>query len=227
MNLADGCINERSLIISIHERDEAHLQRFCDRAGTRISRSTKTNNPWHPGPYTMVRTALADQHTLGRLKAALNIQPRKTYNPLDVSVFCTPNRLAYFMAGLIDGDGYIGVAEAGGVSIRVKVHPSWADAFRLLAAKLDELYGVRAVVRFTGDGWVYIDINRMRHAVRLYDLIDGKVPRMDRKWKPLDPVREHCKTSNDGRIGEIGPNPSADLRESGLSGELAVKEDGL
>jgi hypothetical protein len=218
---ADGCITDRQLILSVHERDEAHLRRFCEKSGSKISRSTKLNS-WHPKPYTMVRTALSDRFTLERLKRALSIENRKTYSPLDVSVFCTSDRLAYFMAGLIDGDGSIYVGPNRIISIRIKVHPNWTEPFRLLCSKLRELYGITATVHFTNKGWVYINMSQMRHIVRLYDLIDGRVPCLDRKWKQLDSVRLHCSTSNDGRIGKIGPNPSANFRESSLPNELSI-----
>lgn len=218
---ADGCINHRQLILAVHERDEGHLQKFCDKCGSQLSRSTRTN-PWHTEPYTMVRTAVEDRFALARLKTVLSIKPRKTYNPLDVSVFCKPNRLAYYMAGLVDGDGNIYCGSDSTVSIRVKVHPNWTNAFHLLCSGLEQFYGISASVSFTKDGWVLICLAKMRHIVRLYDLIDGKVPYMDRKWKTLDTVRAHCESSDDVRIAKIGPNPSADFCESGLADELAV-----
>lgn len=222
---ADGCINHRQLIVSIHERDKCHLQRFCDKTQSNLKLVTRKEHPWHPGPYTMARTVLEDKFTLERLKMALKIQPQKTYNPLDISVFCQSHRLAAFMAGLIDGDGYIQVNEEQSiVKITIKVHPNWTEPFKLLAEKLNSLYGIEAAVKFTKEGWVYISISKMRHVIRLYDLVNGKVPLMDRKWKPLDPIRAHCLVSTDGRMKEIGVNPSADLSEGSLKENLAIAE---
>lgn len=222
---ADGCINHRQLILSIHERDKSHLQRFCDKAQSNLKLVTRKEHPWHPGPYTMARTVLEDKFALERLKIAIKIQPRKTYNPLDISVFCQPHRLAAFMAGLIDGDGYIQVNEEKSIAkISIKVHPNWTESFKILAEKLGSLYGIEAIVNFTKEGWVYISIYKMRHVIRLYDLINNKVPLMDRKWKLLDPIREHCLASTDRRIKKIGVNPSANLGERSLKENLAVAE---
>lgn len=118
------------------------------------------------------------------------------------------------MAGLIDGDGHIQVdKENSVVSIRIKVHPNWTESFKLLSAGFKELYEIDSDVRLTKGGWVYLSIGKMRHVVRLYDLVRKQVPIMDRKWAALDEVKTHCLNSDDGRLGKIGVNPSANLLE--------------
>lgn len=222
---ADGCINHVSLIVAIHERDEEHLKLFCARTGTNISRSAKMND-WHPVPYTMVRTALADKHTLTRLKARFNIVPRKTYTPFNLSEFFTGDRLCYFLAGYMDGDGHIGISKKHSiVSMRIKVHPGWTPALEQIRDHLFRLYRIESTVGSTKEGWALFTISKMRHVIRLYDLIDGEVPIMGRKWKPLDPIRTHCLTSDDRRLKDISVNPSADFGERSLEEELSIAEN--
>lgn len=210
--VADGCINHRQLIVSVHERDKEHLQIFANKSAANMRMATRKEHPWHEDPYTMARVALDDKFTLKRLREKLKILPRKTYNPLDLSIFFTPNRLAYFLGGLIDGDGHIEVRRQNGVvKIAIKVHSNWRATLETLAANLWKLYAIEAKVRVTKEGWVCLLISKARHVARLYDLVDGRVPLMHRKWKKLDEVRLRCQTSNGRRFNKIGINPSANL----------------
>lgn len=212
---ADGCINDRSLIVAVHERDEIHLKRFCIKANTNISRSTKPND-WSGELYTMVRTALSDKYTLERLRARLKIRPRKTYNPLNISEFFTPNRLCYWLAGYIDGDGHIGVMpQHNTVTIRIKVHSNWKPVLEQISNKMLQLYGIESKVWLSKEGWACMSMSKKRHIVRLYDLIEKKVPFMDRKWTKLDSIRTHCALSRDKRLDAIGENPSESLMNDG------------
>ena len=134
----------------------------------------------------------------------LKIQPRKTYNPLDISPFYQLHRLAYFLAGLIDGDGHIGVYPNDNIAaIRIKVHPNWATTLKEMSRQLFKLYGIDSKIRFTKEGWVVWGISKMAHISQLYNLIDGHVPYMERKWKQLDSIRLHCATSTDRRLKRI------------------------
>ncbi len=221
---ADGCINHRQLIVAVHERDEGHLSKFCKKTGTNISRSTRAN-PWNPNGYTMVRTCVEDMFTLPKLKETLKIQPRKTYNPLDLNPFMTPSRLAYFMAGLIDGDGYLAINLQGKksvVAVSIKVHPNWTSTFQRLSDKMKEFYGIDSSITHTKEGWVVLKIHKRWHILELYHMINGRVPRMDRKWSPLEEIKIQCEQSTDNRLRNICINPSAHLFESGFDKHLAV-----
>lgn len=178
---SDGCINERSIIIAVHENDINHLKKFCELSKSKISKSTRINS-WHKEPYTMVRTAIEDKYTLPIIKETLKIKNQKTYNPLDVSIFLNKNRLIYFLAGLIDGDGYIGNA------ISIKCHPNWHQEFLKIKDSLLKFYNIDSSVTIQKDGWLVLRICGKKQLLSIYEMIKNKIPYMERKWFKLSNV---------------------------------------
>lgn len=177
---ADGCITKKQLILSIHERDKDHLEKFCTKSNSSLKFVTR-ENAWHKKPYTMGRTVINDSFFLKRIINLLNIKPKKTYNPFDINIFLTPNRLCYFVAGIIDGDGYISKNKYGFCEIRVKVHSSWEENFKKIASKLIEFYEIDACVKIVKGGWVSLFIRRRSNVDKLFSLVKN-CPLLQRKW---------------------------------------------
>lgn len=188
---ADGCFNceNKTLIIAAEEKDGFHIEKFCKLSNSHISKSTRIND-WHKTPYTMVRTAITDKFTVSRLIEKLKIKPQKTYNPFDLTVFLTKDRLAFFMAGLIDGDGYIAYAE-NSVCIKIKCHPNWEENFKYISNSLKEFYDINSSIGFVKDGdkkWLVLTISPTTSVLKLYNLIKLDCPILERKWKNLDKI---------------------------------------
>lgn len=177
---ADGCITNKQLIISIHEKDKDHLKVFCDKANSNMKYVSRINN-WHKNSYTMVRTVINDKFLLSELIQTLDIKPQKTYNPFNIDTFLTYNRLPFFLAGLIDGDGCI-CHNKKSRSIRIKTHSSWKENFEKISIKLKEFYGIISYVNINKYGWVVLSIYRIKDFNLLLNLVNNKVPIMKRKW---------------------------------------------
>lgn len=174
---SDGCITQRQIIFSLHEKDKEHVIRFANKCKTTVSYPIRINN-WHKVPYTMARTVVQDKFVIQRLIKLLNIQKQKTYNPFDISIFCTKERLVYYFCGLVDGDGHVSTTNC----IKIKVHPNWLNNFKLISEKLKEFYDINSSVYLTKDNWAVLSISNKRNMRILTSLIIGKIPVMDRKW---------------------------------------------
>lgn len=189
--LADGCFNDLSLIISIHENDKQHLEKFCKKAKSKIISSTRIND-FSKELYTMVRTTLSDKYTLERIRTRFKIKPQKTYNPFDINELCEKDRILYFLAGIIDGDGYIAVRNNRAISI--KVHPNWTQEYKLISAKIKQYFNLKSSVSHNKDGWLVFRMTKTMDIIDLFKYIKDKVPYMERKWDKLIPFLNYKQT---------------------------------
>lgn len=180
---ADGCITSKQIVFSLEESDKDYVIKFANRCNSNVKYVTRINS-WHKKPYTMARTVVNDKFIISRLIDKLKIVPQKTYNPFDVSPFLTKERLIYFIAGLIDGDGHI-YCKPKDCCIKIKVHFNWHNAFNLLADRLNEFYGFHFMSRISSHGWATLSLYRKDDMKTMLNLLRGKVPIMDRKWDKI------------------------------------------
>jgi hypothetical protein len=173
--MADGCLTKRQLILSIHDNDSRHLEKFSDLIKTKIKRVTRINS-WHKVPYTMVRATLNHKYYITKWLSDFSISGAKTYNPPNLSLFYTNSRLLPFLVGLIDGDGHI--APEG--NIRIKTHKSWYNLFLEIQAFLFLYYEILSNVYMTKSNFVIISIPKA--SARKLSLMSGNLPRLERKW---------------------------------------------
>jgi hypothetical protein len=177
---ADGCINNKQLILSVHERDADHLKLFSNKCNSNIKYVTRINH-WSKKSYTMARTVINDKFLLTRLKNKLKILPRKTYNPFDISIFLTYENLYFYLTGLIDGDGCI-CHNKYSRSIKIKLHPSWTNNYINISNKLKEFYDITSYVRIDKNGWLIFSIYKIKDIEKILNTVKDTIPILKRKW---------------------------------------------
>lgn len=182
---ADGCFTDKQIIFSLEKSDDQYVKYFAEKAGSKVKYVTRKNS-WHIEPYTMARTVINDKFLIKRLADRLKIVPQKTYNPFDVSVFLEKNRLCYYLAGIIDGDGHIELKDNW--RIRIKVHKNWKDNFDLIKDALKLHYNINSTSRISTKDWLEFSIYRKDSIKILYNLIKDSVPIMARKWARINQI---------------------------------------
>lgn len=179
---ADGCFNDKQLILSILDKDAEHLNKFCIKSNSIMKYVTRTNS-WHSGKtYTMVRTVINDKFLLDRLKAKLHIRNRKTYNPFNIDIFMTKDRILPFLCGITDGDGHISNTK-NGASLKIKVHPNWKEQFEQISETLQKLYGIKSTIKINKADWLVFGIYKRGDIKKIFEEIQHTVPFLERKWK--------------------------------------------
>ncbi len=194
---ADGCFCKNSLIIQLNSRDGAHLKKFSDKINANLIYRNRFNS-FSGQPETIARVSVSDKFTILKLKEKLKITAQKTYNPFDISIFCSKERLIYFFAGMVDGDGHINSGRNARISI--KVHPNWKTNFELISKGLKEFYQIDSNVKINNAGWLVLDIYRICNLQKLYSMIQN-VPFMERKWSPLANLKYNQK--NPASLAEL------------------------
>jgi len=180
---ADGCITPKQIIFSLEEKDIEYVNKFAKKCNSQVKKLTRINS-WHKTPYTMARTVVNDSFLIARIIKRLKIKPQKTYNPFDISEFLDKSRLIYYFAGLVDGDGYIGTKKKGRI-ITIKVHFNWHKTFNLISKKLNDFYGLHSTSYISNTGWAMLKIGKKKDMKILFNLLNGKVPIMPRKWSAI------------------------------------------
>lgn len=178
---ADGCITKRQIIFSLEEKDKEYVIKFANKCKTIVSYPKRINS-WHKTYYTMARACVSDKYTIERLINKLKIQPQKTYNPFDISIFLTKDRLIYYFAGLVDGDGHI---SQEGTAITIKVHSNWKHNFDLIAQKFKDFYDINLLVNINNEGWVTLRSNST-DTIKIWQLLGGALDIMPRKWSRIE-----------------------------------------
>jgi len=181
---ADGCITQKQLILSISIHDKQHLERFSKLTNCDIV-DVYRENGWNVDGYTMSRIAINDYYTLGRLIERFSIVPKKTYNPFNIIEFLTPDKLKYFITGLIDGDGYV---DKTNQNIKIKIHPNWTDNLKAISHNLKTFYDINSTIRITKDSWVILTVPKKDSRILKSLITNSNIPYMNRKWDRIDAV---------------------------------------
>ena len=175
---ADGCFNEKSFIISIDYSDINHLEKLAKLLNANIQKVNQINS-WNPNGHTMARIALEDIFTISRLRQRFKLLSQKTYNPFNIEEFLTQDKILYFLAGIIDGDGYI---TKMGNSIKIKCHKNWYDNFKLIQNKIKDNFNIDSTLYICSKGWTNFGINKQKHCKIFKKLIQNSIPLLTRKW---------------------------------------------
>jgi hypothetical protein len=175
---ADGCFSDhtKSIIISLAWKDKDHLQLYTDKTKSKISKIFN-KGCYKDGGDWFARTSTLDKLVFNRLKQRFNIVPKKTYNPFDITEFMGVDKLKYFLAGLIDGDGHINKQSK---SIQIKIHRNWEKQLIQISDNLLLNYSIRSITK-TCDQSTYLILHK-HETLKLKELIVGNCPIMSRKW---------------------------------------------
>lgn len=131
---ADGHLNDKYLIITVHPTDINHLQLLADKLNSNITFTDKG--------YPML--AISDVNNIQRLKIRLGqlSNDPKTYNPLNINYNISKENYLSFIIGFIDGDGCIEVRNNKMAQLKVECHSSWFNNLLFIS----EFYKI--IIRF-------------------------------------------------------------------------------
>lgn len=181
--MADGCINDQQIIISIHENDKDHLIKLAERLNAKVKYVTRIND-WHTTEYTMIRIACSGKHIINKINTVFKFNGPKTYNPPKLDVFFNRELLYAFFTGYVDGDGNINF-EKKNHSIRIKVHGNWFNTLQLISDNLYKFYDIKCQVSLNKKGNAILNISRKEFLLKLKSL-NKHLPYLKRKWDKIN-----------------------------------------
>ena len=181
MILADGCFTETQLILSLGLKDKDHLQIFANKINSKMNMVFKIND-WNPDGYYMARVAANDRFIISRIRERFSISNKKTYTPFNIDEFMIKERLLYFLAGIIDGDGSVSIT---GNAINIKCHPNWLPKFEQISIALQNLFQIESKTKINRDGWMVFTIQGHENCRNLKKLLGTHCPLLMRKWERI------------------------------------------
>lgn len=105
-----------------------------------------------------------------------------------MKIFLNENCLIYFLIGVIDGDGYIGLSYTKKKGTRKNLiicsHSSWYDTWIIIKNKCSEYYGITMSCKIHDKGYVKIGIYDTKSHKTLINYLNN-IPYMKRKWDKL------------------------------------------
>lgn len=181
MLMADGCFTERQLILSLQEKDKDHLNKFASYCNSNVTYVERINDYNPIIPQKMYRTAISSIHYLSKWNSKFSMTGNKTKNPPDISFFLTYERILPFIAGLIDGDGYISVKKS--YVIEIKAHGNWKDNFQQISDYLLKI-NITSYIKTNNLGFITLMISKKQNIKNLYLKINH-LPILNRKWDKI------------------------------------------
>ena len=200
---ADGCINDskslinsnwsKSLKIELAEKDEAHLVRF-KRDIEYTGRVAKCNHRAYTYPSGKVRVQknsyvveIFSNELCESLERNFKITPRKSLNAIPPEIEDLNNKLS-FIAGLIDGDGWLSIYKNGKVEIRLLGTKAMLAWVRDTISQIVPIKGKASIAHPSKNQRVYV----LRYVTQqdvsnvfglLSNLQTIGIPLLDRKWE--------------------------------------------
>lgn len=181
--MADGCLSERGLIISLSTKDSDHLDKLrAHLILPKLRFFTNFKGYSKEKGSDMCALHLDNKKWATEWRSKLKISSAKTYTPPDLSLFLTPENFIYFMIGFIDGDGSIWLSRKY-PNIRVEVHPNWMPQLEVFSKLLLEFYNIESRTRFTLRGYAQLIIKKQSMSI-FFEYVK-KVDYLERKWSKI------------------------------------------
>lgn len=183
--LADGCLSKKnSLKISLSSKDKCHLeklQKFLNIENI----SEKTTNKG----YGYVSIGGMDTKVVKTFCEKFKTGPNKTYFPPDIEWIENDNLMLAMIAGIIDGDGYIGKqSNRLDFNLRIKCHRSWLPILKNINDFIYKEESFNSVEpKLTTEGYALLSISNTVVLKNLKRKVKNlKIPLLNRKWNIID-----------------------------------------
>ena len=129
--MADGCMKNNSIALSLCIKDLEHMKKLCSFAQINKIKLFKDK--------TQCYTTINNKKICREIREKFHLIERKTYNPPDLS-YLEGDKFIAFLIGFIDGDGCIYYDDKKkAVEIRIKLYISWMNNLDLIRNKLVDL----------------------------------------------------------------------------------------
>lgn len=168
--LADGCLSNNRLSITLSEKDSIHLQRLGEFLEYTGSYGSKNNH-----------LACKNSDIVPLIKEKFNIKDEKTYNPPESLAKFSDTQKLCMLIGFIDGDGNIShFSKRPDFFLRIKNHHSWENILKEFSQIIT---GSINNVKINNQGYAELQIT---NSTILQDLkskmLKLNIPYMERKW---------------------------------------------
>lgn len=183
--MADGCINDSQLIVSVDESDVDHLDKLSCKLRADLKWVHRTND-FNPEGNYMVRMTANNVYLIREWRELFKLTGPKTYYPPNLSAFENERLLLPFVVGLIDGDGNIQYGRQS--EIRIKTHRSWEAVYGRLSELLSSLYPINSRVKVNRLGFVTLIISGKPSLHFIRNNIHN-LPFMQRKWDKINTTK--------------------------------------
>lgn len=128
--MADGSFDNGRINLCLNQTDVDHMEKFRKFIeSTNVITKSKTDN--------CLKTSAMDKKAVEKITQKFDLKPKKTYNPINLSIFdrINPEFFIAFICGFIDGDGCIQIREGklsttkGTVTLGIIGNECWKDNF--------------------------------------------------------------------------------------------------
>jgi hypothetical protein len=180
--MSDGYLSDKGeLIICLSTHDKSHLIKLAEHIEYPVNIQDDLK-------FYMSRFSVMDRINGLKLKNALQIGTKKTYNPpSDSSFLKTPEERLAFFIGFVDGDGSLTYDKKGIFkSIRIVIHGNWYDWWVDFCNQLKPNYPDLAFnvnnTNARGNTSIYIGKKQTREFLINF-IKEHKLTTLERKWK--------------------------------------------
>jgi len=182
--LADGCIYNDKLALSISVEDINHINKISEYIGIKTIYAVN-HNKGYSNNSAMSYILISNKRLIPQIMEKFDWKYRKTYNPPDITKYkCSQELLKSLFIGFIDGDGCIRKQTGRkDTMIQFRVHSSWIVVLNAFKSVLN----FNVASPYIGkDGYCQWNIGNhyvqslLREHINTYNL-----PVLERKWNKL------------------------------------------
>lgn len=180
--LADGSFSKNRLILTLSSKDHIAVEKF---ASFIKGRANKKN---YRG-IGISSISAQDPFCVSKIKEKFNIIDNKTYNPPDLSLYCSGDLGTAMLIGFIDGDGNISKQyKRKDCLIRIKLHSTWLKVLNDFCRMLENQLNIKlpkAIINNQGYAqWIISNSIAVKYLKKQTERL--KLPVLERKWSLID-----------------------------------------